>query len=61
MTPWNTLSPEEQLALREAYGQQSQAEPGTCSLDLKIARFADWLAERGVAFEAADLKRPSKT
>jgi len=55
LRPWAVLSPDEQLALREAYGRDPANQTGTCSLDEKMARFAAWLAARGVAFGPADL------
>ena len=48
---WGDLGPEEQLALREAYGHYLDTLPPTCSLDTKIERFKRWLAERGVRYE----------
>ncbi|MDK3020340.1 hypothetical protein [Pseudodonghicola flavimaris] len=53
--PWSGLSAERQLQLREAYGRDPACQTGTCSLDDKIARFADWLAARGIRFGAEDL------
>ena len=49
---WNDLSPQEQLALREAYGYYLDTLPPTCSMDEKNERFQRWLAERGVQFQA---------
>ncbi len=57
MRNWQDLTPEDQLALREAYGRDPDCLTGTCSLDAKTAHFAAWLAERGVAFGAGDLPR----
>lgn len=47
---WATLSAEEQLTLREAYGHYLDTLPPTCSLETKIERFRHWLAERGVHY-----------
>ncbi len=47
---WDDLGPDEQLALREAYGHYLDALPPTCSLEAKIERFRHWLAERGVSY-----------
>jgi hypothetical protein len=48
---WQSLTPEQQLALREAFGRYLDSLPPTCSLETKIARFQRWLAERGVHYE----------
>lgn len=55
MKPWATLTPDEQLKLREDYNSSPDCLTGTCSLEAKMARFTDWLAERGVEFTEADL------
>lgn len=49
--PWETLSPEEQLALREEYGHYLDTLPPTCSLETKLERFRHWLAEKGVSYD----------
>lgn len=51
LRPWEALSPAEQLELRVQFGHYLDSLPPTCSLETKIARFAGWLAERGVHFE----------
>ena len=56
-TAWADLTPERQLALREAYGRDPDCLTETCALDAKTAHFSAWLAERGVRFSAADLRR----
>lgn len=61
LRPWNGLDADEQTALRSAYQTELDAQPLTCSLDQKMARFAAWLAERGVSFTWDDLRRPNKT
>jgi hypothetical protein len=48
---WHQLSPDEQLALREAYGYFLDSLPPTCSLETKIERFSRWLAQQGVRYE----------
>ena len=55
-TPWADLAPERQAALRAAYADDPACLSGTCDLDAKTRAFADWLAARGVAFSAADLR-----
>lgn len=55
LTPWSTLPPDRQLALREAYAEEMAKQATTCSLDEKVARFAAWLEPRGVSFGAGDL------
>jgi hypothetical protein len=50
LTPWEDLSGEQQLELREAYGHYLDTLPPTCSLETKIERFSRWLEERGVGY-----------
>ena len=50
LIPWESLSPEQQLALRERFGHYLDNLPPTCSLATKIARFQYWLEEQGVAY-----------
>ena len=50
MVPWDVLTDEEQLALRERYGYFLDNLPPTCSLESKIARFQDWLEKNGVSY-----------
>jgi hypothetical protein len=47
---WGDLSPERQLALREAYGRYLDQLPPTCDLEQKVERFRAWLATQGVRF-----------
>ena len=47
---WDSLSPDEQLALREAYGHHLDTLPPTCDLSTKLERYQQWLAGRGVKF-----------
>lgn len=58
MTPWKDLSPEQQLILRQEYNASPDCLTGTCSLEAKLARFSEWLAERGVQFTEDDLHPP---
>jgi hypothetical protein len=51
LTPWEDLSPERQLELRQAYGHYLDTLPPTCSLEEKNVRFARWLAGQGVRYE----------
>ena len=60
LRPWASLSADEQLALRNDYQSELDAQPLTCSLDEKMARFTNWLAERGVAFSMDDLRQPKR-
>jgi len=53
LKPWADLGPDEQLALREAYGRYLDTLPPTCDMDRKLERFRAWLAERGVRFDNA--------
>jgi hypothetical protein len=57
LRPWSARTAKEQLSLRDAYGNDPACLTGTCSLDAKTAHFAAWLADRGVAFSAEDLRR----
>jgi len=57
MTPWSKLSRDEQLALRMAYQAHLDSLPPSCSLDDKVAAFADWLAARDVSFSIEDVSR----
>ncbi len=57
MTPWTNLTPERQLELRMAYQAHLDAQPPTCSMDDKVAAFADWLAARDVSFSLKDVSR----
>lgn len=50
LTPWEDLTSERQLALREDYGHYLDSLPPTCSLDTKIERFRHWLAQHGVDY-----------
>ncbi|MET0026762.1 MAG: hypothetical protein ABW101_03930 [Candidatus Thiodiazotropha sp.] len=54
MIDWTSLDQEQQLKLREAYGHYLDTLPPTCSLDMKIARFKEWLARQGIRFEMED-------
>lgn len=58
LRPWETLSGEEQTRLRVDYGHYLDGLPPTCSLEEKNARFARWLAERGVLFTPAPPRAP---
>lgn len=60
MRQWSQLSPDKQLRLREAYQAVLDTEPRTCSMDEKVARFADWLRDRDIAFSAADISRRTR-
>ena len=55
MKRWSDLSEDEQLALRMAYDRATGTLPGTCSIDQKIQRFTDWLADQGVSYRTEDL------
>ncbi len=57
MKAWADLTTEAQLELRLAYQAHLDRLPRTCSLDDKVAAFADWLAGHDVAFSWDDLSR----
>lgn len=61
LRPWGDLGSDEQLELRMAYQSELDANPLTCSLEEKTARFTRWLAERGISFSADDLRRPRRS
>ena len=48
---WSSLSPEEHLALRQAFGHYLDSLPPTCSMDTKVERFRTWLATQPVDFD----------
>jgi hypothetical protein len=49
--PWEALSAERQLELREQYGCYLDSLPPTCSLETKIERFRHWLNQRGIFYK----------
>ena len=49
--PWSSLSPDEQLVLRERYGRYLDTLPRTCDPGTKMERFQDWLALQGVRLD----------
>ena len=57
MIPWRNLDPVRQAALRDAYAEAMSKQTATCSLDEKVARFAEWLAPQGISFTEDDLPR----
>ncbi|MCB1355997.1 MAG: hypothetical protein KDK53_05695 [Maritimibacter sp.] len=57
MKAWAELTAAEQLALREAYQAHLDTLPPTCSMDDKVTAFANWLADRDVAFSLKDVSR----
>jgi len=57
MTPFRDLPQEQQDSLREDYSAEMARQATTCSLDEKIARFAAWLAPRGISFGPEDIPR----
>jgi hypothetical protein len=50
LTPWESLSVDQQLELRETYGHYLDSLPPTCSLETKIERFRPWLKARGINY-----------
>ena len=54
---WQDLNTDEQLQLREAFGRYLDSLPPTCSMESKIARFQQWLAQREILFEQSDIQR----
>ena len=54
---WQDLNEDEQLQLRESFGHYLDSLPPTCSMESKIARFQQWLAQREIVFEQSDIHR----
>ncbi|MEN8131967.1 MAG: hypothetical protein ABFS45_17650 [Pseudomonadota bacterium] len=50
LIPWDSLTREAQISLRERYGYYLDNLPPSCSLESKIARFQHWLEAQGVAY-----------
>ncbi len=53
LRPWESLDPQEQTDLREAFGHYLDTLPPTCSLDQKVERFRSWLQNHGVDYQDA--------
>jgi hypothetical protein len=51
LVPWERISSERQIELREEYGHHLDSLPPTCSLETKIERFRHWLKERGIFYK----------
>ncbi|MES9973745.1 MAG: hypothetical protein ABW094_05745 [Candidatus Thiodiazotropha sp.] len=51
MIDWERLDRQEQLKLREAFGHHLDTLPPSCSLDMKIARFQEWLSLKGIQYK----------
>jgi hypothetical protein len=51
MIDWETLNRKEQIKLREAFGHHLDTLHPSCSLDMKIARFQEWLSHRGIHYK----------
>ncbi|MBT2971913.1 MAG: hypothetical protein B6D72_14200 [gamma proteobacterium symbiont of Ctena orbiculata] len=61
MIEWERLDKQEQIKLRDAFGHYLDTLPPTCSLDMKIARFQEWLSQKGIRYHdriKADSSRP---
>lgn len=50
-TPWENLTPDRQLSLRQEYGMYLDSLPPTCSMESKIERFRRWLEQRGIVYK----------
>ncbi|MBT3046094.1 MAG: hypothetical protein G8D61_10905 [gamma proteobacterium symbiont of Ctena orbiculata] len=50
MIEWERLDKQEQIKLRDAFGHYLDTLPPTCSLDMKIARFQEWLSQKGIRY-----------
>jgi hypothetical protein len=51
MIDWERLDRQEKVKLREAFGHYLDTLPPSCSLDMKIARFQEWLSLRGIHYK----------
>ncbi|MCG7981131.1 MAG: hypothetical protein JAY90_00095 [Candidatus Thiodiazotropha lotti] len=51
MIKWESLDRDAQIKLREEFGHHLDTLPPTCSLDMKVARFKEWLSEKGITIE----------
>jgi hypothetical protein len=51
MIDWERLDRQEQVKLREAFGHYLDTLPPSCSLDMKIARFQEWLSRKGIHYK----------
>jgi hypothetical protein len=51
MIDWERLDRQEQVKLREAFGHYLDTLPPSCSLDMKIARFQEWLSLKGIQYK----------
>jgi hypothetical protein len=51
MIDWERLDRHEQVKLREAFGHYLDTLPPSCSLDMKIARFQEWLNLKGIHYK----------
>jgi hypothetical protein len=49
-TPWEQLSKDQQIQLRIEYGYYLDQLPPTCSLESKIERFKQWLADKNIQY-----------
>ncbi|MES9993298.1 MAG: hypothetical protein ABW098_15215 [Candidatus Thiodiazotropha sp.] len=50
MIEWERLDRQQQIELREAFGHYLDTLPPTCSLDMKLARFQEWLSQKGIRY-----------
>lgn len=59
MIDWEQLDRQRQVELREAFGHHLDTLPPSCSLDMKIARFQEWLSLKGIQYKAPAQERSS--
>jgi phage antirepressor YoqD-like protein len=57
MIDWENLDRQEQIKLREAFGHHLDTLPPSCSLDMKIARFQEWLRHQGIQYTSKNKER----
>jgi hypothetical protein len=60
MIDWESLDRQEQIKLREAFGHHLDTLPPSCALDMKIARFQEWLSQKGIEYKSQCKKPNSK-
>jgi hypothetical protein len=57
MIDWERLDRQQQIKLREAFGHHLDTLPPSCSLDMKIARFQEWLSQKGIQYKTYPQER----
>ena len=58
LRPWSSLAYEEQTDLLVAYQPVVDCDGPTCSFDVKMARMAVWLRDKGISITEAEIRNP---